>query len=213
MDCIRTMYTTTMRVWNDGRPGVPVRWFEPPPSALEFPHPHAFGSLDFVEDKEDDPYGIGELFPHREDYDAGANPVGYLGTTFCGRADSFLTGGDPALDPPLVTDDEGYSSCLGQKAENPKLGFRVIANGIQVGGHWGSRISLIAAGVQAKLAQPAGGIVALHAVGWQQKVNQTGPSTVNLYAVGEQGRPLHDYTPEALMTQDGHVLFVQPGTP
>jgi hypothetical protein len=119
LDRIRHCYSSYMRFW-DGENAilVPGRWFRCDLVASVFPHPHAYMSLKTY-DRAYRNDGPGEDLREGTEYDKGANPVGYLGLTFCGRPEAFLTGGVSGVDPGIRTDADGWARCCGIRIPPP----------------------------------------------------------------------------------------------
>lgn len=219
-------------MWQGSTDTVEVRFFPAPAGAILVPGECAFRSERVTSDMRDykpDLIGStewGGIKGHRQ------NPIGFTGRKWCGSLDAARDGGVIGVTPLIVCDEDGFPISCDDRPQSRGLAIAVVsaswqgrvfatpalalvAYGMQLRVDQGGAqlLDLVAYGMQLHVQQSAFDVIELVAAGSQYRVTQAGTARLDLVDVSEQGRPIHDYTPEALLTHDGRALFVQPGTP
>lgn len=124
MDCLRSCYSTTMRLDAAGRERQ-IRWYFTPQDAKLFPGPHRYGSLNWEPSPPINP-GVGEI-PGDRPYYKGYPPVALSGQSPDGPL-SYWRNGAPAVWSPLTIDSAGLPVGCGKDACFCNLsvkGFRI----------------------------------------------------------------------------------------
>lgn len=135
MDFGRAGYKQTVKLWADTEEEVTIRWYRAAPGAQVFPEAHGFTRPEWTWDRDYRP----ELprLGQPEEWDAGANPLGFLGLHFCGRPEAYLGGGRWGEDAPIYVAPDGTSECCGlpgQGAPGPGQGQEIGGVSDQTGG-------------------------------------------------------------------------------
>ena len=134
VDLLRAGYRTRMRLWADDPDlETEIRWFRTAPGAQLFAGPTAFRSQYF--NPEPGPRPLGEVFGAPRVFDKGDNPVGYLGTQFCGREVDWEIGGAFGRSNLIITDPDGWATCCRRPNEMPVGGLALTGSAVFFS-HW-----------------------------------------------------------------------------